>query len=174
MAPVERVRAGVVRSVNPVRRELRIAPQAAHAHEFERRDWLRIVPRDGTELRCRVETMRRHGDEIIALLTPGVPRDTVALLKGAEVVLAVDECTAAPDVAWDVNEWIGWRVVGTDGTQVGQVAEAYVTKTNAAFTVRRTDGGGVTLPAIPEVVTEVDRERGVVRVSDIEQYGVEL
>lgn len=174
MAPVERVRAGVVRSVNPARRELRIGPHAAHAHEFECRDWLHVVPKDGTELRCRVKAMRRHGGEVIAVLTPGVPRDTVALLKGAEVVFSADECTAAPDAAWDVNEWLGWQVIGTDGAPIGIVAEAYATKANAAFAVQRVNGGGVTLPAIPEVVMEIDRERGVLRVTDIENYGVEL
>lgn len=174
MGTVERVRAGTVRSVNPARRELRVDPDPAHAHEFDGCDWLRVVPADGQELRCRVSTIRCHGDEVIVMLTPGVPRDTVALMKGAAVVLTPEECAVSPDTVWRVTDWVGWQVVGMDGASIGAVAEVFATPANAAFAVRRSDGGGVTLPAVPEVVVEIDGERGLIRVRDIERYGVEL
>ncbi|HNT86908.1 MAG TPA: hypothetical protein PKL84_03495 [Candidatus Hydrogenedentes bacterium] len=168
----DRVVIGTVRSVAPGRREVRIRPAPGYERAFDTA-WLRIAPPGAPELRCRVETMRRHGEEVIAVLTAGVPRESIARMRGAAVVAAPGERPEASEGDVPVAALIGLHVIGPDGAAFGEVVEVYETSANAAFAVRRTDGTRLLLPAIQEVVTEIDLEKETLRLGDIGPYAVE-
>ena len=169
-----RLRVGLVRSANPARREVRVQPLAGYVHEFESREWLWFRPPGAPEVKCRVAGVRWSQDLAVVALVAGVPRDTVAALKGAAVLLAPEECRPRPDVPRKAEEWLGWRVETMEGEPMGSVVEVYATRANEAFVVRREDGKGMVLPAIPEVVADVDAVHARLRVRDAESYGVEL
>lgn len=171
--PRDRVEIGRVRSVAPGSREVRIRPAAGHQAAFEAPNWLRIAPPGGSEMRCRVEKMRRHGEDVIAVLAPVVPRDSIARMKGAGVVVAPEEAVAVPEAELDVTALVGLRVVGPDGAAIGDVVDVYSTRANAAFVVRRPDDTRFLLPAIPEVVAEIDLDEETLRLGDFGPYMVE-
>ncbi|MBP8132445.1 MAG: hypothetical protein KA184_22935 [Candidatus Hydrogenedentes bacterium] len=171
--PPDRVEIGRVRSVAPGRRELRIRPAAGYTEAFQALASLRVVPPGHAEMRCRVEKTRRHGDDVIAALAAGVPRDAIGRMKGAAVVAAPGEVAPTASADLDVAALNGFRVTGADGAVLGKVTGAYETPANAAFVVQRPDGTRFLLPAIPEVVKEVDLDEETLRLGDIGPYAVE-
>ena len=164
---------GRVRSLNPQRREVRIKPVTAHEQAFQSAEWLYFAQLGKTEpLRCRVKALSLGKDKVVAVLAPGVPRDTVAELRGATVVVPSE--TAAPRrIEWSIRGLVGMDVREEDGTPLGVVTEVYEGPANDAFCVARPGGGRITLPAIDLVITDVDLDAGEITVADITPYAVE-
>lgn len=168
-----RVEIGVVRSVQPGRREVRVEIEPLWREAMAGAEWLHVVPRGGPEQRCRVTQMRDAGDALVLTLAPGVPRDVLAGFRGARVLAAEGMLESArPELAGP--EWVGWTVLGPDGQACGSVAEVYVTPMNAAVTLMLADGRRRTFPVIPEVIAQVDAAAGVIRLHDVDAYGVDI
>jgi ribosomal 30S subunit maturation factor RimM len=184
------VAVGVVLSVNPNRREVRLKPLPDGAHELEQRPWLRLRMRGDEIVRCRVETFAWHNETALITVAAGVPRDLVGRLKGAVAVLRRDERTLPPGQAWFREELPGCRVESENGEWVGVLKDLYTTPTAAnradgtvartagpragdVAVIERPDGSVVLAPLIDAVVRQWDAERGVLVVGDLAPYAVE-
>lgn len=166
------VRIGTVRSVNSGRRELRIQPDADHAHALEGLAWLHLQPRGAAVKRCKVVSLTEMGGNWRAVLSPGVPREWMDALVKAAVLL--DEAEYEPeDRELYVRDLEGMKVFDADGETIGTVTEIYEGAANAAFTVEKTNGGTLTLPMIEQVFLDIDGERGEIRLGDIAPYVVD-
>lgn len=164
---------GRVRSVQATRREARIAPHGGKSHEFADRSWLHVRS-GGNALRLKVEKMQAIGDEFRVVFAPGVPRDTVGVLRGALVLLPASEARGlAPDREWRLPDLVGLRVVDVQGETLGEVSEVYETAADGAFGIAKTGGGHMLLPAIPQVVLEIDFTAETLTVGDIAPYVVD-
>lgn len=170
----EWVQIGRVRSVNPGRREVRIAPAQDCEQAFAALRWLHLALRDGEKMRCRVAVMR-GGDAPVATLALGVPRDHVARMKGAAVLLERAEVEATIPEQRRRRPAItpGMRVVGPDGAEIGVIKDIYKTGANEACVIEKTHGGVMLLPLIEQVVAHVDPAAAVVQVSDIAPFAVD-
>lgn len=164
---------GRVRSTNPARRELRVAPALGREREFAGREWVRVVLQDRTEMRCRVADLRPGTGGFIMTLASGVTRDNVARMKGASVMIGLDEQNPRPDDAHHVSELVGLEVFDEAGECLGMVTEAYSAGANNVIEIERPGGGTMRLPAIEQVIAAVDVERGALVVRDIAPYVVE-
>jgi len=168
------IRIGTVRSVNPARREARIAPLPGQAHEFSGRAWLR-VQRDGqAPLRCKVDGLRTGpGGLVIASFAAGVPRDTVGTMRGAVLVLAPEETTFPDNGDLRAGNLPGLAVRAADGTALGTVVEAYDSPAHPVVCVARKDGRRFLLPLTEAVLAGVDYAAGKLVVDGIEGHVVE-
>ncbi len=163
---------GVVRSVNPARRELRIAPSRGKQRWFDGLEWLGAVqPGKAAPLRCKAARMRWHGDFAIVELSPGVARETVASLKGAEVLVPETQRPAASE-DWHGEELLHFRVRAVDGEWIGEVVGVLATAAHDVLEIALASGGRMLVPAIPEVIQEIAWEEGVMIVHDVAPYAV--
>ncbi len=170
----EWVHIGRVRSVNPGRREVRIAPAPECGQAVAALTWLHLSLRDGERMRCRVERMR-GGDAPVATLAAGVPRDHVARMKGAAVLSerAVVEAIASQQQRRQPAITPGMRVVGPGGAEIGVITDMYKTGANEACVIKKADGGVMLLPLIEQVVAHVDPGAAVMEVNDVAPFAVE-
>ncbi len=168
------VRIGTVRSVNPRRREARIAVVPGHAHEFAHAAWLRLLTKQGKALRCRLAGLRDGcGGMLIAEFAAGVPRDSVGAMRGAPVVLAPGETTRPPRDDLRAEHLSGLTVRDENGAELGRVVDAYASPAHAVVCVERPQGGRFLLPVIDEIVVAVDFDTAVLDVKDIGPHRVE-
>jgi ribosomal 30S subunit maturation factor RimM len=188
-----RMQVGYVRSVNPARRQMRIAVLPGCAERLAEAPWIFLVLDDGSEMRCRVETVirpsrsqvaarsqvklgnelrKRHsaGDEWTVVLAAGVTRDNVSRARNASVMIncdpACEEERAAP-------EWIGFRVVDSAGVSLGTIVNMYWTGANSVIEIARGGGGALLAPAIDPVIARVDAAEKLVVLGDYAPYSVE-
>jgi ribosomal 30S subunit maturation factor RimM len=164
---------GVVRSVSPGRRMLRVALRPGAADHLKTIAWVTVILRDGTEMRCKVETARGAAVQWRLTLAAGVTRDSIARMRGAAVMAEPGPRTRKADAGRDVADWIGFDVFDAAGERVGAVTDVYLTGASDVIEVTRTGGNTFRAPAIDPVIASVDLDRGTIVLKDIVPYAVE-
>ena len=150
---------GVVRRAHGVRGELRVDTFSLLAPNLQGGCvvYVRGEPH-------RVLGSRRSGDSWLVTLDGVASRAAADGLKG-ELLEAADASLRRDDPeSYFVYELVGLRVVTDDGRDVGAIAEVLTTTANDVYVVRG-EGAEVLIPAIGEVVREVDLAGGMVRIT---------
>ncbi|MFO7974532.1 MAG: hypothetical protein R6V12_07855 [Candidatus Hydrogenedentota bacterium] len=165
--------AGKVHSVSPGKRQVRIRPAAEDVPDKAFLGRLRLRLTDGREVRPLVATLRRPGEKVVVELTPGTPRDSVAGMRGADVLWETDEAAIALVGRLDVEALVGMRLVGPDDTAIGDVVGVLETPAHAVIEVKCPDSRSLLLPVIRETIEKIDWESGVILVGDITPFAVD-
>lgn len=159
--------------MQPGKREIRIQPAPGREALFEALDWVNVLLRDGTLRRCRVEKLRCTEAGVLVVLTAGVTRDAVGLMKHAKVVMADSEMRQRRAEGYVLEDLLGLHAEDSAGQPIGRVVEVLESSAQGAFELERADGRRVMLPAIAQVIESVDLNRGVMLLRDIAPYAVE-
>ena len=165
--------AGKVHSVNPGKRQVRIQPAGEDVPDEAFLGRLRLRLADGREVRSLVAALRRPEGAVVVELTPGTPRDSVAGMRGAEVLWEADEAAIALMGRLEIDALVGMRLVGPGQAGIGEVVGAIQTPAHGVIEVKCPDGRNLLLPVIPETVEEIDWENGTIVVGDIAPYAVD-
>lgn len=168
-----RVEVGVVRSVQPARRQVRVTPVAHEVKALDRAKWIWVVFRQGREARCRVEAVETAGAERLLRFVPGISKDVVASMRGATLEVEAEAGSETSAEVVDVAELPGLEVYDKAGKRMGVVLAVYASPASQAFEVEKENGRTLLLPVIPEVIEAVDREKGAMTLRDIAPYAVE-
>lgn len=92
-------------------------------------------------------------------------QEAVAKLRGQAVQIAIEDAAALRPGQYFHHQIIGLQVVTADGSNLGVVEEILETGANDVYVVRSADGREVLLPAIGEVIEQVDLDRGQIVVN---------
>jgi 16S rRNA processing protein RimM len=164
---------GRVRSANPAAREVRVEMRPGCNRAFPGMAWIRFERPAQAPLRCKVESVRVDGAVAVVRMGPGVPRDAVGVLRGANVVVMPEEMPGRSAEAWVLDDLVGLEVVLPDGALLGTICEVYEGPANDALAVARPDGSRCVLPVIDAVVRLVDFDARRVDVGDVAPYIVD-
>ncbi|MCL1866515.1 MAG: PRC-barrel domain-containing protein, partial [Oscillospiraceae bacterium] len=70
-----------------------------------------------------------------------------------------------PDNTWFISDLIGLTVEDTDSGEVyGKVEEILQNAPKDVYVVRTPDGGSLLFPSVPEVLTDVDINAGIIKI----------
>jgi 16S rRNA processing protein RimM len=97
----------------------------------------------------------------------GVPSRTLAEALQGELLEAPDHEIAPEEGAFFVHDLIGMTMVTVDGRRLGEVVEVLDTGANDVYVARGEDGREVLIPAIGEVVAEIDPEAREIRITPL-------
>lgn len=124
---------------------------------------LRGRPKGGAERPFTVEAVREHGGRLLIRLAGVGDRNAADALRGTVFVVDTAELPAIddPDEFYD-HELEGLRVVTTDGTHLGAIAEVLHTAAGELLAVKAEDGREILVPFVTAIVTSVSRDTGVV------------
>lgn len=167
------VAVGRVRSVQMARRELRVAVTEDCMRHFDGVRWLWIAAPGlkpsglgRSTVRCRVESVRLADESsLIVMLSPGVPRDWVALMKGGEARLPKSQLRPPSAEDYSANDLQG-MAVAEGGETIGVIIRAYDNGAYAVAEIELRNGARGALPLAGPVVESVDFAEGVVHVRD--------
>lgn len=90
--------------------------------------------------------------------------ESVAKLRGQPVQVAAQEAAPLRKGQYFHHQIIGLRVLTTESEELGIVEEILETGANDVYLVRRADGTELLLPAIQDVVQEIDLQQGRILV----------
>lgn len=140
--------------------EVSVQPLTEVVARFEPGSVLRLE--DGRTL--RVERSRPHRDRVLVTFEGIDDRDAADALRGSLLLVGVDEVPPIEeaDRFW-IHQVVGLAVVTEDGRSLGRIREV---QWNPANDLWVTDDGRL-IPAVRDVVVEVDLERGRVVVRPI-------
>ena len=167
------VQIGRVTAVNPGRRELRVRVERGRKIEFEEMTWVSLRLPDGETTRCKV-VRSRVGDEVTILeLAAGVPRDKVAKARGSIVIALAEDLKSDEPAGDDFAEVEGFAVVKGDGLCIGHVTAVFETLAHPVLEIEKPGGGHILLPAVPEVIEELDWDGKKLVVGDLAPFAVD-
>jgi len=153
------IRIGKVVSVNVPRRELRIAPETSHPERFHEVSTFRLITKRGKKLCLKPKKIRITASAVIATIETD-DEDLIASTRGASVVVPHAERFPLPENEYYEDDLIGLVVKDKDGAVLGKLNQIWETPANDIYQVLDEYGGEILLPAIEDVILNVDVERG--------------
>lgn len=110
-----------------------------------------------------IDEVRPHGKGFVARIEGCDDRDDAARFAGRDLCVPAERLPQAEEDEYYWFELEGLKVVGTDGFEFGTVDHLFATGANDVMVVK--DGPRERLlPFIADVIVEVDRGRGLIRV----------
>jgi len=108
---------------------------------------------------CPLESSRLQRGQVILKLQGIDTPEQAAKLRGQLVLVPVEEAMALPEGQYYLYQIIGLAVETTAGEPLGHVTDVLFTGANDVYVVRG-ERGELLVPAIEEVVKQVDLEHG--------------
>ncbi len=108
---------------------------------------------------------RRAVDKGLLLTFSGLlDCDQVAVLTNQPVYVPVNSLPPLPDGEFYHHQLIGLLVVDEVGKELGKVSEIIETGSNDVYVAQSADGEELLLPALPDVILEINLEQGTMVV----------
>lgn len=155
MKPPASVRVGFVRRAVGLAGEVEVEQLGDNPRRFEPGSVMRAA---GGEV--RVERMHSAGGSALRLKLVGIDgRDAAERLRGKYLEVAAGELAELPEGEYYEWQLIGLQVFDPDGQRLGRLEEVLEYPANDVYRVEG-PAGEVLVPAIREVVREVDLKAG--------------
>lgn len=111
-----------------------------------------------------IGSARTHGNGLLVKLRGFDAPETAGRFRNQWVYVKSSEVPALPEGKHYKHELIGLTVMADDGGKLGTLNEVLETGANDVYVVQKENGKEVLLPAIPDVVLEIDMEDRVMKV----------
>ncbi len=111
-----------------------------------------------------VEELRPHRDRYLLTIRDCSSREQAEQYRGLEIQLSFDDVEPLPE-----GEFYYWQIIGLtvrtlDGQTLGEVVQILETGANDVYIVRSPDQKELLIPAIAQVVQQVDLDAGLLIV----------
>jgi 16S rRNA processing protein RimM len=114
-----------------------------------------------------VSSSRPNRGRVLVSFEGVADRDAAEALRGTYLFVPASEAPALPEDEFWPHELIGCEVVTQAGRPLGHVREVIRTPANDVWSVRARDGRDLLVPALKDVVVEVDVEAGRIEVREV-------
>jgi len=111
----------------------------------------------------RVLARRPHQGALLLRLERVANRNDAEALRGAAVLVSLEDVPALPAGAYYPYQLVGLRVLRASGEEIGRLSEVLRTGSNDVYVVERASGQ-LLLPALSDVVRSVDLAAGTMIV----------
>lgn len=123
----------------------------------------------GPALRLKLESVRGAGKTIIVKLEGLDTPERVKELCPATLSAPREMTPDLPAGEYYYEEIVGLPVYDTKGEQVGELEDVILVGERDVWIIRKTDGGEMMVPHIPEVVKKVDIASGAIVIEPMEE-----
>ena len=147
---------GRIGGAHGIRGELKVEVLTDFPHRFEPGSRLFL---EGEEVAREVVSARPHKAYMLVKLQNIENRTEAQQLHGLYLLVHRDNATPLPEDVYYTDELVGLRVITTKGVELGKLTEVLWTAANEVYVVQGLFGE-VLLPAIADVIQEVDLQNG--------------
>ena len=104
-----------------------------------------------------IQSVRPYKGEMIILKLSGIDDANAAeTLRNQDLSIPLSELATLPPDSYYQHDILGLRVLTLDGQEIGQIVDIIVTGSNDVYTVKQPDGPLVLIPAIKDVIKQID------------------
>lgn len=108
--------------------------------------------------------VRAHDRDLIVRFAGFDTPEEVGRLRNMDVFVEVSELPRLPEGQYYHHQLLGLVAVDEAGTRLGELTDILETGANDVYVVKNPDGKELLLPAIEEVILDVDLEKREIRV----------
>ena len=156
---------GRIARAHGLKGEVSVLPLSQVETRFERGS--RLFAGEGNDRPLVVSSSRQHGKRLLVIFEGVVDRDGAEALQGTYLFVPASEAPSLPDGEYWTHELIGCEVVTEGGRTLGRLREVIHTRANDVWSVQGDEGSDVLVPALKDVVGEVDVEARRVVVREV-------
>ena len=162
--PVRLVQVGRVLKPHGLRGELCVEIHAGSPFLFEgiSRVYLELPGKKARP--CVLEAWRPHRERVLILVDRCQGRDQAETLRGALVLVRERDLPDTDEDGLCPEDILGLPVVRPDGGRIGVLEDMRDMAGQEIWFVRDEAGNEILLPAVEEIVVEIDLEQGLIRV----------
>jgi 16S rRNA processing protein RimM len=111
-----------------------------------------------------IRSCRVHSKGLLIAFNEYQTREEVGMVRNQNLFVKVSDSPPLPEGEYYHHQLLGLQVMTDEGRELGRVAQILETGANDVYVVRSKDGIEVLLPAIDEVILDVDLEAGLIHV----------
>jgi 16S rRNA processing protein RimM len=147
------VAVGRITRAHGVKGEVAVLVLSQVAERFE--PGSRLFLSEGEDRPVTVGAVRPHRQRLLVQFEEVEDRDAAEALQGAYLFVPAGAAPQLPDGEFWTHDLIGCEVVTTEGRSLGSIREVIHTPANDVWAAEG-DGGEILVPALKDVVEEVD------------------
>ena len=151
--------AGVFVGPHGIQGEVKLQPQTDYPERLRRRKSLLIRHPDGREETLRLRGSRIHKTLILVRLEGVTDRNQAEALRGAEILVPIEEAAPLPEGQYYEHQIIGLRVLTPEGEELGRIERILECGPNDVYVA-----GKWMIPATHDAVLKLSPEEGVLIV----------
>lgn len=157
--PVDSLVVGVLVGPHGLRGEVKLLPLTERPERIPALKELRLRYPDGHEELRRLLGVRSNREQLLLRLEGVTTREAAEALRGAQVVIDLDQATPLPEGRFFQHQILGLRVVTPEGEELGRITEIMEFPSNDVYVA-----GRWLIPATHDAVLRIAPEEGVLTV----------
>lgn len=158
---------GEIVNTHGVRGELKVIPLTDDINRYDKLDWV-YIRINGEQKKYDIEGIRYHKNNVLLRLKGVNDMNSAELLKGCFVEIPRELAIKLPKGSYFIADLVGCRVLDEREKDLGRVEDVIETGSNDVYVVRTARNKQILIPAIKEVVLEVDVENKRIRIKQKE------
>lgn len=107
-----------------------------------------------------VRSIRWHGEDLLVSLEELEDRTAVEIFRNIMVHMKSEDMPPTPEGEYYLHQLVGLDVITDEGDPLGRLKEVILTGANDVYLVDSPEGKEILLPAIEEVVLDINWEEG--------------
>jgi len=160
------VAVGAISRTHGLRGELTVVPYLPDPTYYERIGDF-YIKRGNSLKEVKLERVRTKGEFLLLKFFGLDTIEAVQEFKGSLIVVERESIGEAPEGEYFYFDLIGLKAVSNDGLELGSIEDIIETPAGQIFVINR-DGTELLVPAAPELVEKVDRDRGTITLNLLE------
>jgi 16S rRNA processing protein RimM len=119
-------------------------------------------------IRYAIQSARPYKGEMVVLKLAGIEdANTAETLRNFDITIPLNQLAKLPPDSYYQHDILGLHVSTLDGRDVGKIVDIMITGSNDVYIIKAADGRQVLVPAIKEVVKQVDLIRKMMYIEPI-------
>jgi 16S rRNA processing protein RimM len=115
-----------------------------------------------------IQSVRPYKDEMIVLKLKGIDdASTAEPLRNQDLTIPLSKLAELPPGSYYQHDILGLNVLTLDGQELGQIVEIIVTGSNDVYIVKKPEGPQVLIPAIKDVIKQIDLIRRTMHIDPL-------
>lgn len=145
---------GVIVAPFGVHGELKVRQLTDIPDRFAELDAVHVGPE---HTRYPIKSVRPYKGEMVVLKLDGIDdANTAETLRNLDLQIPESKLAALPPDSYYQHDILGLRVITMDGQNVGHITDIIVTGSNDVYSIKASDGKQVLIPAIKDVIKQID------------------
>nr|HET6902348.1 ribosome maturation factor RimM [Ktedonobacteraceae bacterium] len=156
---------GIVVAPFGVRGELKVLSLTDIPNRFAELETIHLGP---DRKRYSIKSVRPYKGEMVVMKLAGIEDANVAdTLRNLDLTIPIDQLAKLPPDSYYQHDILGLQVVTLSGRAIGTIVDIIITGSNDVYVLKADDGKQVLIPAIKDVIKQVDLIRKMMYIEPI-------
>ena len=111
-----------------------------------------------------IHSVRPHGADMLITLEGLPDRTAVEIFRNVMVYMKAEDMPDLPEGDFFLHQIVGMEVITDQDQYLGRIKEILITGANDVYLIETAEGNEILIPAIDQVILEINQEEGKVLV----------